>query len=75
MTALIGAGGWTPGSELSAEGRGELLQVIDEESDRLNRFIEGLSTPDRAEPAQPLHLRAIGVDDDHPRGAARAPKP
>ena len=43
-------GVWTPGSELSSEGRRELLQVIDEESDRLNRFIEGLSTPDRTEP-------------------------
>src|ERR1700733_8441630 len=35
VTALIGAEVWTTGSELSAEGRCELLQVIDEESDRL----------------------------------------
>jgi K+-sensing histidine kinase KdpD len=62
VTALIGAGGLTANSELSAEGRRELLQVIDEESDRLNRFIEGLSTPDRAEPASPLHLRVVGVE-------------
>jgi two-component system sensor histidine kinase KdpD len=48
-------------SELSSEGRRELLQVIDEESDRLNRYIEGLSTPDRTEPVQPIHLRAIDV--------------
>jgi K+-sensing histidine kinase KdpD len=62
VTALIGAGGLTANSELSAEGRRELLQVIDEESDRLNRFIEGLSTPDRAESASPLHLRVVGVE-------------
>jgi K+-sensing histidine kinase KdpD len=35
--------------------------VIDEESDRLNRYIEGLSTPDQTEPMQPIHLRAIDV--------------
>ena len=61
VTALIRSGVWSPASELPVEGRRELLQVIDEESDRLNRFIEGLSTPDRAEPVQPIHLRAIGV--------------
>ena len=33
--------------------------MIDEESDRLNRFIEGLSNSDRSEPAQPVHLRAV----------------
>ena len=37
--------------------------MIDEESDRLNRFIEGLSTPDRSEPPQPLHLRAVDCHD------------
>src|SRR6266536_5158507 len=72
VTAIIGAGVWAPESELSSEGRRELLQVIDEESDRLNRFIEGLSTPDRAEPAQPLHLRAVAVDDLVRAGLARA---
>src|SRR5204863_1699115 len=58
VTALIGAGARTGTSELSGDEQHELLQVIDEESDRLNRFIEGLSTTDRAEPSQPLHLRA-----------------
>ena len=61
VTALIRTGVWDPVSQLSVEGRRELLQVIDEESDRLNRFIEGLSTPDRAEREQPIHLRAIDV--------------
>ena len=59
VTALIGAGVWRPASDLDPEGRRELLQVIDEESDRLNRFIEGLSTPDTAEPAPPIHLRSV----------------
>ena len=81
MTALIRSGSWSPTSELLAESRRELLQVIDEESDRLNRFIEGLSTPD-TEPVPPLHLRAIEVDDSAPRRAAprrdgdpRSPRP
>ena len=72
VTALIRSGVWSPVSELSSEGRRELLQVIDEESDRLNRFIEGLSTPDRAEPAQPIHLRAIDVEGIIRSGLHRA---
>jgi K+-sensing histidine kinase KdpD len=72
VTALIGAGAWSPVSELSREGRGELLQVIDEESDRLNRFIEGLSTPDRAEPAHPMYLRRVRVEDVVRSGLNRA---
>ena len=72
VTALIRSGPWQPKSELTSEGRRELLQVIDEESDRLNRFIEGLSTPEQAEPAQPLHLRAVPVDDLVRAGLARA---
>src|SRR5439155_18775802 len=43
VTALIGSSAGSRGHELPDEGRHELLQVIDEESDRLNRFIEGLS--------------------------------
>jgi two-component system sensor histidine kinase KdpD len=61
VTALIGSG--TGGErELPLEGRLELLQVIDEESDRLNRFIEGLSTAERTEPSQPAHLRGVPLD-------------
>jgi K+-sensing histidine kinase KdpD len=71
VTALIRSGTWSPLSELSSEGRGELLQVIDEESDRLNRFIEGLSTPD-TEPVQPIRLRAIAVDEFIRSGLHRA---
>ncbi len=40
VTALIGSGA---DEALPPEGRDELLHVIDEETDRLNRFIEGLS--------------------------------
>ena len=72
VTALIRSGVWTPVSTLSREGRTELLQVIDEESDRLNRFIEGLSAPERTAPMQPIHLRAIRVDAILQSGLNRA---
>jgi K+-sensing histidine kinase KdpD len=72
VTALIRSGTWSPVSELSSEGRRELLQVIDEESDRLNRFIEGLSTSGEAAPAQPIHLRAIDVEELVRSGLSRA---
>src|SRR5262249_13505103 len=47
---------------LSSDERDELLQVIDEESDRLNRFIAGLAATDVSTPAQPQHLRAVPVE-------------
>jgi len=56
VTALIGTGAWRGDSGLSREGEGELLQVIDEESDRLNRFIEGLSAAGSVDGSQPLRL-------------------
>src|SRR5947208_810339 len=71
-SALISVGVWRQTSELSGEGRRELLQVIDEESDRLNRFIEGLSTGDPAGPVQPIHLRTVRVDDVVRSGLHRA---
>jgi len=72
VTALIRAGVWTASSELSGEGRRDLLQVIDEESDRLNRFIEGLSTSDKTDPAPPIHLRAVDVRELVQSGLHRA---
>jgi two-component system sensor histidine kinase KdpD len=72
VTALIGAHVWTPASRLTADGHHELLVVIDEESDRLNRFIEGLSTSERQDPSAPLHLRAILLDDILRAGLVRA---
>ena len=53
VTALIGSFGVDHPTSLTLESRRELLQVIDEESDRLNRFIEGLSVADRPDPSQP----------------------
>jgi two-component system sensor histidine kinase KdpD len=41
---------------LDAEGRGEMLEVIDEETDRLNHFIEGLVELARIEAGE-MHLR------------------
>jgi len=72
VTALLGDRHRSFHTELSSEGRKELLQIIDEESDRLNRFIEGLSTPESAAPAQPLHLRAVALDDVVRAGLMRA---
>ncbi len=72
VTALIGAGAWSDESELSAEGRRELLQVIDEESDRLNRFIEGLSSVDRGDVSQPPTLRTERLEAIVQAAVARA---
>jgi len=57
VTALIGSGDPVNAAGLSDESRRDLLQVIDEESDRLNRFIEGLSGADRPDPSQQSTLR------------------
>ena len=64
VTALLDSAGDGNGQEgLSREGRSDLLQVIDEESDRLNRFIEGLSAADRpgatAPPLRPTKLDEV----------------
>lgn len=69
VTALIGdrARPVDPSTQVrvgpSTEVRDELLAVIDEESDRLNRFIEGLATPDQRPLSEPLHLRAVTLAD------------
>jgi two-component system sensor histidine kinase KdpD len=72
VTALIADGPWNTSSRLPAEGRRELLEVIDEESDRLNRFIEGLSTAGQPDPSQPPHLRAVALENIVRAGLARA---
>ena len=66
VTALIAEGDGV----LSPEGRDELLQVIDEETDRLNRFIEGLSAAGPA--SQPLTPKPVEVKDILRVGLARA---
>lgn len=57
---------------MPVEDQLELLQVINEESDRLNRFIEGLATGDRGEPSQPAQLREVSVDAIVRAGLLRA---
>lgn len=71
VTALIGAETWQPGSGLTGEGQHELLEIIDEESDRLNRFIEGLSPP-AAAAVGPARPREVRIDDIVHAGIARA---
>ena len=68
MTALIGAGMALRPRELIPDGAAsELLQVIDEESDRLNRFIEGLSAPiGRTRRSRPPARRQT-LEHDRPR--------
>jgi K+-sensing histidine kinase KdpD len=61
VTALIGSGD-PVSAGISYEGRRDLLHVIDEESDRLNRFIEGLSAADRPDPSQQSTLRRTELD-------------
>jgi K+-sensing histidine kinase KdpD len=62
VTALIGSPLPDSSLGLSREGRRELLQVINEESDRLNRFIEGLSAVDRPEQTESPLARSASVD-------------
>lgn len=65
VTALLGShtAGASAAVGLSHDGRYELLQVIDEESDRLNRFIEGLSVVDQqGEASRPVSLHPARLD-------------
>ena len=71
VTALLEARHWQEAQRLSSEGHDELLHVIDEESDRLNRFIEGLSAAGQPEASQPLSFRSVQLDDIMRAGLAR----
>ena len=73
VTALMGSMTFDAKREagLTTEGRRELLQVIDEESDRLNRFIEGLSAVDPSDPQQTSGA-AARIEDIVRAGIARA---
>jgi two-component system sensor histidine kinase KdpD len=71
VTAMLSSGEHELASLTNASRR-ELLLVIDEESDRLNRFIEGLSSADRPDMAQPSSLRAVAVDEVVREAVARA---
>jgi K+-sensing histidine kinase KdpD len=70
VTALIGAAGLEQDGALSREGHDELLAIIDEESDRLNRFIEGLSVA--GTDPQALTPKTIGIEDVVRAGLSRA---
>jgi two-component system sensor histidine kinase KdpD len=63
VTALLERGEWVGDHALTTESRRELLQIIDEEADRLNRFIEGLSTagrePEPHDPYPPVAMTEI----------------
>ncbi len=61
VTAMLGSRE-LDASGLSSESRRDLLHVIDEESDRLNRFIEGLTVADQTEPSQPNSLHAESAE-------------
>jgi two-component system sensor histidine kinase KdpD len=70
VTALISAATLKKEAALSREGHDELLSIIDEESDRLNRFIEGLSVA--GTDAQALMPRTVGIDEVLRSGLSRA---
>lgn len=69
VTALLGE---SDRGALSHASQRELLHVIDEESDRLNLFIEGLTVADRVEQAHPSSLRTISVEKIISQTVARA---
>src|SRR5262245_59802807 len=71
VTALIRSG-LRRDPELPIEGRLELLQIINEESDRLDRFVEGLSNSDRRDRSQPAQLVPVAVDVIVRAGLVRA---
>jgi K+-sensing histidine kinase KdpD len=78
VTALIGARttagttGTAGESRLPVESIIELLHVIDEETDRLNRFIEGLSAAGSTDSAGPLNFPPVRIEDIVRAGLARA---
>ncbi len=72
VTALIGKGPHSSLAGLSNENRRELLQVIDEESDRLNRFIAGLSVGERPDGVRPIEHGGVDVQELIGAAVARA---
>jgi two-component system sensor histidine kinase KdpD len=73
VTALLGSSRWNERAALSQEEFLDLLQVIDEETDRLNGFIGGLATADRvAGGAADGGARSASLDEILTAGLARA---
>jgi len=71
VTAMLSSGE-IDAAALSTASRRELLLIIDEESDRLNRFIEGLSAADRPDPTQPNSFRAVSAEQVIREAVARS---
>lgn len=73
VTALIGVGGMEDHPGLSSGEERDLLEVIDEESDRLNRFIEGLSRAGSTNDSmQPLNFPPVALGQIIGSGLVRA---
>jgi len=71
VTAMLSSGN-VDVTSLTTANRRELLLIIDEEADRLNRFIEALSGADLPDPAQPGTFREVDVDHLVRESVARA---
>src|SRR5712664_1945194 len=56
LSDLYSSEGYNSETQLGDEGRKEMLQIIDEEADRLDRFVEGLTKLARIDAGE-LHLR------------------
>jgi K+-sensing histidine kinase KdpD len=56
LSDLYSSEGYNSESQLGDEGRKEMLQIIDEEADRLDRFVEGLTKLARIDAGE-LHLQ------------------
>lgn len=64
VTTLLESEGGHRTIELDAGGRGELLDIINEETDRLNRFIEGMVELARIEAGSPKSAQALASIDE-----------
>ena len=71
VTALLGEDD-RRSTGLSGEARLDLLRVIDEESDRLNRFVGGLSGADQLDPSQSPRVTSVPLAEIVQAGITRA---
>jgi two-component system sensor histidine kinase KdpD len=72
VTALLGSHTWRHDAALRGDEQRELLQIIDEESDRLNRFVGGLVTSADGESVQRSTLRPVDIGAVVSKAVARA---
>ncbi len=64
VTTLIESEGGHRTIELDGKGRIEFLEIVDEETDRLNRFIEGMVGLARIESGTPLSRNSLATLDE-----------